>query len=345
MKGAHRLSWLLDPDNPSSRFLTLTGLLGRAASDQAVLAARQAIRHWPPVRALLDAQWPAGYWVGPGVGHSPKYKATIWQVVFLAALGAPRIEAIDRACAYVLDHARLQDGRFSAYAETPTAPGHAAQGATACLNGSLLRALSQLEYQDPRIGASQEALAHMVLGESFRCCFNVAGSPPAKMAGGQPCIWGATKALGALATVPRAQRSPTMQQAIAAGVEFLLGTGQIDPDARRLADGDYPLAGACNRAWHSFGFPPDDTSDLLEALQVLGALGLGGEPQLETAVAVVRHKQDRAGRWRLDHTPANTWTQFGAIEEPNKWITLRATQVLARWDRREERTDEHSHSV
>ena len=81
MSGADPLPWLLEPENPSARYLALTGLLDRPASDAEVTAARAEIANWGPVRAILDAQWPEGYWMRPGVGYSPKYRATVWQVI------------------------------------------------------------------------------------------------------------------------------------------------------------------------------------------------------------------------------------------------------------------------
>ncbi|MFN2165149.1 MAG: nitrogen fixation protein NifH, partial [Anaerolineae bacterium] len=109
------LAWLLEPANPSARYLALTRLLGCPEADPEVGEARSRIPGWPVAQSILDAQWPEGYWVGPGVGYSPKYKDTVWQVVFLSAMGAPRTPAIDRACAYVLEHSRLPDGRFTAF--------------------------------------------------------------------------------------------------------------------------------------------------------------------------------------------------------------------------------------
>jgi hypothetical protein len=306
------LNWLLEPENPSARYLTLTGLLDRPENNPEVQAARAAIPAWGLARAILDAQWAEGYWMQPGVGYSPKHKATVWQVIFLGALGAPRSEAINRACAYVLDHSRLPDGRFSAY--------KTAKGAVACLNGNLLRAFSQLGYEDPRLEESLAALAEMVRRDRFCCRFNAASPPPARMAGGLPCAWGAIKALGALAMVPAGQRSPAMQQAVEIGIEFLL-----DGD---LAGGRFPTATEPSPLWQRFGFPPGHSSDLLEAVDVLDRLGLGQDGRLVAAKEVVRDKQDQAGRWRLEYTPKNTWAGFGRVGQPDKWITLRAWHVL-----------------
>ena len=116
------LPWLLEPGNPSARYLTLVHLLDMPADDPDVVAAREAIPTCRPASDILDAQWPSGYWIQPGVGYSPRHKATTWQVVFLAWLGASCTEPLRRACLHILDHGRLPDGRFSAYT-TPKGAG------------------------------------------------------------------------------------------------------------------------------------------------------------------------------------------------------------------------------
>jgi hypothetical protein len=306
------LPGLLEAENPSARYLTLTRLLGRSEGDPEAAIARAVIPGWGAARAILDAQWPEGYWMRPGVGYSPKHKATVWQVIFLAALGAPRTEALDRACAHVLDHSRLPDGRFSAYKTD--------KGAVACLNGNLLRAFSQLGYQDPRLDESREALAEMVRRDQFCCRYNAPAPKPARMGDGLPCAWGAVKALGALAAIPEGARSPAVQSAVAAGIEFLLSGD--------LPGGGYPTATRPSSLWRQFGFPLSYTSDLLETLDVLGVLGVARTPQIAAALDIVRGKQDASGRWVLEHTPGNTWASFGKLGQPNKWVTLRALRVL-----------------
>ena len=314
------LPWLLEPENPSARYLALTGLLDHPADDPDVLAARAAIPGRGPARAILDAQWPQGYWIGPGVGYSPKHKATAWQVAFLAAMGTPCIKAVQRACAYLLEHSRLPDGRFSAR--------KTARGAFACLNGNLLRAMVQLGDTDSRLVESAEALAEMVLRDGFRCRCNPAavneGPPPARMVDGLPCAWGAIKSVGAFAESPPERRSPPVVAAVESGIAYLL--------AGDLPTGDYPTATEPSPLWRQFGFPLGYTSDLLEALEVLVGLGLGGHRRLVTAVEVVQNKRDDSGRWALEYTPSNTWGGFGKVGAPNKWVTLRALWVLKHWE-------------
>jgi hypothetical protein len=53
-----------------------------------------------PVRAILDAMYPEGYWVAPGPGYAPKYRGTNWQVVFLARLPANRYVSAETRIAF-----------------------------------------------------------------------------------------------------------------------------------------------------------------------------------------------------------------------------------------------------
>jgi hypothetical protein len=323
---AEVLAWLLEAENPSVRYLALTDLLDRPKDDPQSRAAQAAIPGWGPAKTILDAQWPGGYWMRPGVGYSPKHKATVWQVVFLAALGTPQTEAVGRACAYVFGHSRLPDGRFSAH--------KTAKGATACLNGNLLRAMLQLGYEDTRLGESLDALAEMVVRDGFCCRFNARGAPAARMRDGLPCAWGAIKALGAFATASPELRSQAMGCAVAAGIGFLLGGD--------LAGGGSATVTESNPPRQRFGFPLGCTSDLLEALDVLARLGVGRDPRLMAAVEAVQAKRDKSGHWRLEQTPENTWGDFGQVGRPNKWVTLRALTVLRKCGEVE---DEDCHSV
>jgi hypothetical protein len=304
------LGWLLEGENPSARYLALREVAGRPAGDPELVAAKAAIPDHEPARAILAAQWPEGYWMQPGVGYSPKYKATVWQVIFLAALGAPRTAAIDRACAYVLDHSRLPNGLFTAYASDRKRAGRTAKGASACLNGSLLQAFLRLGYKDPRLEMSLEALASLVVGDRF-CCRLEAAAPDAV------CAWGAVKALAAFAEVPGGQRSPAMKEAIARGKELLSGPGT------GLASGE---------GWPGLGFPPTDTPDRLEAMEVLGRLEAEPNPPLTAALEAVGEKRDDQGRWRLEQTPENRWGDFGRVGGPNKWLTVRALRTLKIWE-------------
>ena len=71
---ANPLPWLLESDeaNPGVRYFALRDLLDRPADDPEVIAARGAVMRTGPVPAILDAQYPDGYWMKPGPIYSPQ---------------------------------------------------------------------------------------------------------------------------------------------------------------------------------------------------------------------------------------------------------------------------------
>ena len=96
--------WLLEEENPSVRYLALRTIVERSEDLPETLAAKQAIMGSGPVPAILGAQHEDGYWVKPGTGYRPKYQGTIWQLMFLAQLGADGSdERVARACAIWLN--------------------------------------------------------------------------------------------------------------------------------------------------------------------------------------------------------------------------------------------------
>jgi hypothetical protein len=71
------LPWLLSAETPAVRAAALQRLLDRRAGDPDVVAARAAAMEADPIRSILRAQSPEGWWVKPGGGYSPKYTATV----------------------------------------------------------------------------------------------------------------------------------------------------------------------------------------------------------------------------------------------------------------------------
>jgi len=251
----------------------------------------------------------------PGVGYSPKYKATVWPIIFMAAMGVPRCEPVTRAVEYVLTHSRLPDKRFSARKDD--------KGALLCLNGNLLRALIWFGYaDDPRVTETRQAMAAQIAGDRFGCRYNALTSrPPARMRDGLPCAWGAVKALGALTALPAARRTPEEEAATQQAVDFLL--------AYDLVGGNYPTATEPSPLWQKLAFPLGYTSDVLEALEVLLQASVSpNHPRLQAVRALLLSKQNAESRWALEHTPGKTWTSFGPLGKLNKWVTLRALRSL-----------------
>ncbi len=307
--------WLLEEDNPSVRYFVLRDLLDRPQDDAEVIVAQKAIMTSKPVKDILVAQYPQGYWIKPGRGYSPKYRSTVWQLMFLADVGASSSEAIDKACRYVLENSfSPEQGLFSA--------SKVGTGTVTCLNGNLLRAFISLGYgDDPVVSRVAQALAERITKEGFDCRANA--SSAAKRSTWLPCAWGAIKALRAFGLIHPQRRSSVMNEAISRGVDLLF--------SHELTVGDYPSkSGRTSPLWFKFGFPLAYNSDILEAADVLAQLRYGEDRRLQGAIKLVLAKQDEDGRWPLEHTLDRTWTRFGKRGEPSKWVTLRALRMLKR---------------
>jgi hypothetical protein len=127
----------------------------------------------------------------------------------------------------------------------------------------------------------------------------------------------------AFSVLPEERRTPLIEDAIRQGVDFLFS---VDP-----AEANYPsgFSDKPSGNWWKFGFPVFYVTDILQIVEALVGLGYGQDPRLETALYLIRAKQDAQGRWPLEYDySGKTWVNFGKKKEPNKWVTLRALRVL-----------------
>ena len=77
--------WLLEEDNPSVRYFTLTDILGRPEGDSEVMKARQEIMELGVVHKILAEQADGGYWGIPEDFYvRAKYKGSVWQLIVMA---------------------------------------------------------------------------------------------------------------------------------------------------------------------------------------------------------------------------------------------------------------------
>ena len=100
------VDWLLEAENPSVRYFTLTELLDKPENDSEVAAAKAGIMSSAPVAKILSKQEPGGYWGKPEDFYmrGAKYKGTVWNLLILAQLGADgKDERIGRACDFILN--------------------------------------------------------------------------------------------------------------------------------------------------------------------------------------------------------------------------------------------------
>ena len=323
------LSWLLelDPQNPGVRYFALRDLLRRPVDDPEIIRARRDVMSTGPVPAILEAQHRDGYWARPGGGYSPSYRSTVWQIIFLAELGAdPNDERVRRGCEYLLGHSVAASGGFAMnHRPVPS-------GVIHCLNGDLIHALLSLGFAaDPRLRGSLHWLVQATSGEGdvrfyrsgtsgkgFACAANLR----------QPCAWGATKALKALSALDPDSRTTAVERVISLGTTFFL--------THDLAKADYPYTERISSTWFSFSFPLSYRSDILETAMVLTDLGYGEDPRLLDAQQFIMGKRDGRGRWIMEKTlNGKMWVDIEEKGYPSKWITLRALRALGRRELRE----------
>ena len=322
------VGWLLGAEVPGVRYLALRDLCGLKLDDPEVVEAKRAAHREGPIRVILDAMAPEGYWSKPGPGYRPKYWSTVWAAIMLAQLGADpdEDERIKKACTYLLDEALTPMGQFN-ISGTPSTT-------VDCLQGNLCWALTELGCDDPRLGSAYDWMARSVTGEGVAPMAEK--KAPVRYYSGKigpnflcgannklPCAWGAVKVMGAFGVLPESDRTPMVFEAIQRGVDFLLGT---DP-----AEAGYPTGYSKNPSgnWWKFGFPLFYVTDLLQIAEVLVRLGYGTDPRLANTLDLIRGKQDDQGRWTLEYSySGKTWVDFGPKKAPNAWVTVRALRVL-----------------
>jgi hypothetical protein len=321
------IPWLLEPESPGVRYLALRDITALSENEAELRSSRAAAHREGPIAEILAHMIDPGYWEKPGPGYNPKYRSTVWSLIFLAQLGASihEDERIARACVYLLDQALTTGGQFSSTG-TPS-------GTIDCLQGNLCWALTELGCEDPRLESAFEWMARSITGEgvapvddkqaavryyAYKCGPGFAcGANYTK-----PCAWGAVKTMLAFANLPEERRTPLMNRAVQTGVDFLLGVDPLTADYPRETENP-------NRSWWKLGFPVFYITDVLQILEALARLGYGGDPRLANAVEWLRDKQNEQGQWAMEYDyTGKTWVTLGEKRQPNKWVTLRALRVL-----------------
>jgi hypothetical protein len=320
------LPWLLEEGDPAPRHLALTQLLGRPDDDPEIVTARAAAMSADPIASILAAQHPEGWWVQPGHGYAPKYRGTVWNLIFLDQMGADGgDERIRRACEHVLKWSQAPGAGFGV---TARKDGRAApSGVVHCLNGNLLRTLLGFGYlDDDRVRESLAWQAAAVTGEGMARWYGSTPGPGFACGynNGRPCAWGAVKALLALARVPANRRGPAESAALRAATEFLL--------SRDPAVADYPTGGQTEKpsgSWFRLGFPTGYITDVLQNLEALCEAGRAADHRLDAAFDWLLAKQDSSGRWANERPLEGRMVRdIDRQGQASKWITLRACGVL-----------------
>jgi hypothetical protein len=316
--------WLLEKDNPSVRYFTLSQILDKPASNFEVQEAKKEIMTVGVVPQILAKQNSGGYWEEPDRFYTAKYKGTVWQLVILAELAADeRDERVKKACEFILETSQeRKSGGFSAWLSV-TVGGGRYSGVLPCLTGNMVWSLIRLGFLgDPRVQRGVEWIVQYQRfddGEAYppkvwpyekaTSCFSK-----------HSCHMGVVKALKALAEIPVEKRSTGVADTLDRGIEYML--------KHHIFKRSHNLSKVSKPGWLRLGFPLMYQTDVLEILGILTSLGCKDE-RLQEAVDLVLSKQDENGMWTLENTFNGRFQvnieQKGAV---SKWVTLNALKAL-----------------
>jgi hypothetical protein len=309
------LDWLLEEDQPSIRYLTLTQLLGRKETDSGVREAKARIPSVGWAAEILAGRNPAGWWVDGTRLYVPKYLSTNWMLLILSDLGVDRtLPAIRTSSDLWIRRFTTPDGSFGLEGGSQ---GHL------CIAGNTARALIRFGYEDHP--AVRRALTWLVRNASPLGGWSCFGS------GRNLDSW---EGLSAFASYPRRKWTSAMTSCVEKGAEFFL-------------ERELYRQGGHYEPWYRFHYPVHYYYDLLVGLDLLTSLGYADDPRLRTALSVLKGKRRHDGRWNLDALhpdleggtaewyrahPHRAPTPFGLETpgKPSKMITLRALTVLSR---------------
>ncbi len=326
---ADPIPWLLEPDNPSVRYLTFTEILDRPEHDQEVTTARRDIMRIGNVPDLLVGLTDAGYWEPINAYYHPRYTGSAWRFMLLAEFGADgELEEIRKIADYLYEYAQLDSGGFSARNMSSRLP--EASG-TPCFTGNMVWSCIRLGYiEDPNV---QKGIDWLIKYSRFDDG-NVTSwpewlpqDPDDGCWGRHTCFRGVIAHLQALAEIPVEKRSAQVQQTLEAGAEYLL----IHHVYKHSHDLSKPIT-----QYTQVGFPLFVDNDMLRMLLLLTHLGIR-DPRMQDAINLLVKKQNRDGQWKQQHTfPKTKSSGFMPIPiepkgQPSKWVTLRALMVLKRY--------------
>jgi len=306
------LNWLLEKNQPSIQYLTLTQILGKAEDDPEVRTAKERITKKGWAADILAEQKGGGWWVGHESLYRPKYLSTNWMLLVLSDLGLTRLNArIARACELWIQRFAKSDGGFGA---------DRMRSSELCLVGNTTRALVNFGYAD-----------HPKVKSAFR--WLVANQ---KENGGWRCGWrrgvlDAWEGMSAFAVYPKRKWTEDMKRPVERGAEFYL---------ERELHKEGPRYGP----WYRFHYPIHYYYDILVGLDFMTALGYGDDRRLRYAISLLKKKRRPDGTWNLDAAHPDLEGSYAvpyarrpqapfALEgpgEPSKMITLRAMLILKR---------------
>ncbi|MCG8571032.1 MAG: hypothetical protein MJB14_12905 [Spirochaetes bacterium] len=298
------LNWLLEADQPSIRYRTLTELLDYPHDHPDVSECFQQLPESLPVQTIFSKMHPEGYWLqtnprtkevtGKGVKYG-SFATTHFCLAYLAELGLNRSHPLlDKAVQRYLNQ-QSPDGDFWNH--------------MSCLYAYNIRNFIMLGYkEEPRVQKSIQLMIKTARADGGYLCDMHDGKYKTRQV--KSCIRGAGKALLAFAELPEYHNHPRCQKLI----QYFLERDLIFDKKTKTK--------ILNRDQRTTSFPITWQASLPELLLGMSKLGYGQNKELSRAWELLETKKTAAGWYILDHTPSQSPFKVGKKGEPNKWITF-----------------------
>lgn len=318
------IEWLLNEENPSVRYFTMTKLLEIEDTDPEVIEAKNKIMQIGAVAKIMAHQKENSYWGSPSRFYHAKYTGTVWQLLILAELGADPLDIrIKNACNYILAYS--QDNESYGFAVNPSnkSGGGRHNEVIPCLTGNMIWSLIQLGFiNDERIIKGIEWIIKYQRTDDGNT------SPPDEWPydkfeicwGKYSCHMGVVKSLKALSVIPEAKRTKPINEKIDSLVEYLL--------IHHIYKKSHDLNSISKSGWLKPGFPLMYQTDVLEILEILMNLKIK-DSRMNDAIDIVRSKQNNEKRWNLENS--YNGKMLVEIEDKGKssrWITYKSLNIL-----------------
>jgi hypothetical protein len=332
------IEWLLEEDEPSVRYETLTQLLGRDGTERSIGEIKSRIGSVGWAARILAKQKEETYWDSPENGYIPKFSATSWQLIVLADLGVSSNDPrISQAVEHFLDLHNVESGGISMRpkANQKFEP-------HVCLTGNMVRALAKVGYyEDDRVLKSLDWLISKQLPDGGWNC-----APQGK----HGSFTSTVQPLWALSEMMSHDARRGWEASAKNGSEFLLKHRVFKSDK----DDSVVLLDFLR-----LHYPLHYSYDYLHGLRVLTELGVKNDPRMNDAVSLLLEKRLPDEKWPLEgvyrgwrHSNpihgeetnsrpeereliTQGWGTERALQieeagRPSKWTTLQALLVLKR---------------
>jgi hypothetical protein len=281
------VNWLLQSEDPSIRYLTLTEILDKPQDSPEVESARKQIFQGPKVRVLLSGQRTDG---GFGVHPYQKWTGAHWRLVSLVELGIPSgfrpaVKATDLVLKWLLGDAHLGN--------VPKINGLYRRCASQ--EGNALAVCSRLGVaDDPRVKQLAESLVAWQWPDGGWNCDRKEDAHHSSFNETLSTMWGLTEFY-------RSTNDKDALKSADRAAEFFLKHRIFRSCRSQEVRQPETFHGQMRRGIHSITelhYPLYWHYDVLQALVMLQRARKIGDPRTKDAIALVESKREKDGRWR-----------------------------------------------